>query len=174
MSAPKNSCAIREDLHRALAGGGQDPIRWLDQQLAAGPPNGITASSRREVLQSLRRFLRPSGPDTCIDDRPRRRLSPRAVGGHYNTFLALEAADPAFGCLSSYFNSCRMVRNQSEYDFAGGIADSDADQLLNQSSSLPRMRKLGSPHGIRISREMTSNRMESNTPLPGDRVVLYK
>jgi len=23
-----------------------------------------------------------------------------------------------------------MLRNQSEYDFAGGIADSDADQLL--------------------------------------------
>jgi hypothetical protein len=55
---------------------------------------------------------------------------PRTVGGHYNTFLALEAADPAFAALSSYLNSCRMLRNQSEYDFAGGIADSDADQLL--------------------------------------------
>jgi hypothetical protein len=55
---------------------------------------------------------------------------PRAVGGHYNTFIALEAADPAFSTLSSYFNNCRMLRNQSEYDFAGGISDSDADQLL--------------------------------------------
>jgi hypothetical protein len=55
---------------------------------------------------------------------------PRAVGGHYNTFLALEAADPAFAALSAYFNNCRMLRNQSEYDFAGGIADTDADQLL--------------------------------------------
>jgi hypothetical protein len=55
---------------------------------------------------------------------------PRTVGGHYNTFIALEAADSAFATLSPYFNNCRMLRNQSEYDFAGGIADSDADQLL--------------------------------------------
>jgi hypothetical protein len=55
---------------------------------------------------------------------------PRAIGGHYNTFIALEAADPAFAALSAYFNNCRMLRNQSEYDFAGGIADTDADQLL--------------------------------------------
>jgi hypothetical protein len=31
---------------------------------------------------------------------------PRAVGGHYNTFLALEAADPAFAKLSAYFDGC--------------------------------------------------------------------
>jgi len=57
---------------------------------------------------------------------------PRSVGGHYNTFIALEAADPTFATLSSYFNNCRMLRNQSEYDFAGGIADADADQLLQE------------------------------------------
>lgn len=57
---------------------------------------------------------------------------PRAIGGHYNTFIALEAADPAFATLSSYFNNCRMLRNQSEYDFAGGISESDADQLLQE------------------------------------------
>jgi hypothetical protein len=33
---------------------------------------------------------------------------PRAAGGHYNTFLALEAADPAFAKLSAYFDACRM------------------------------------------------------------------
>ena len=55
---------------------------------------------------------------------------PRSIGGHYNTFIALEAADPAFAALSSYFNNCRMLRNQSEYDFAGGVSDGDADQLL--------------------------------------------
>ena len=55
---------------------------------------------------------------------------PRSVGGHYNTFIALDAAAPAFSTLSSYFNNCRMLRNQSEYDFAGGVSDGDADQLL--------------------------------------------
>jgi hypothetical protein len=55
---------------------------------------------------------------------------PRSVGGHYNTFLALEAADPAFAALSAYFDGCRMKRNDCEYDFAGGVTDTDAEGLL--------------------------------------------
>jgi hypothetical protein len=56
---------------------------------------------------------------------------PRAVGGHYNTFLALEAAHPAFASLSAYFDGCRLKRNNCEYDFAGGVSDTDAEGLLN-------------------------------------------
>ncbi len=56
---------------------------------------------------------------------------PRSVGGHYNTFLALEAADPAFAALSAYFEGCRMKRNDCEYGFAGGITQTEADALLN-------------------------------------------
>ncbi|MGH7135343.1 MAG: hypothetical protein ACREHD_06355 [Pirellulales bacterium] len=55
---------------------------------------------------------------------------PRAVGGHYNTFLALEAADAVFATLSAYFDGCRLKRNGCEYDFAGGVTDTDADGLL--------------------------------------------
>src|SRR5436853_570914 len=33
---------------------------------------------------------------------------PRTVGGHYNTFLGLEAADTAFAKLSAYFDGCRL------------------------------------------------------------------
>jgi len=55
---------------------------------------------------------------------------PRTVGAHYNTFLALETADPAFAKLSAYFDGCRMKRNSCEYDFAGGLSDTDADGLL--------------------------------------------
>ncbi len=51
---------------------------------------------------------------------------PRSVGGHYNTFLALEAADAAFAARSAYFDGCRMKRNDCEYDFAGGVTDTDA------------------------------------------------
>jgi len=56
---------------------------------------------------------------------------PKTVGGHYNTFLALGAADPVFATLSAYFDGCRIKRNASEYDFAGGVSDTDADGLLN-------------------------------------------
>src|SRR5580700_11248905 len=55
---------------------------------------------------------------------------PRTVGGHYNTFLALKAADPVCEALSGYFEGCRMKRNSCEYDFAGGITDTDAEGLL--------------------------------------------
>jgi hypothetical protein len=55
---------------------------------------------------------------------------PRTSGGHYNTFLALEAADPAFAPLSAYFETCRIKRNGCEYDYAGGVSDTDADGLL--------------------------------------------
>ena len=55
---------------------------------------------------------------------------PRAVGGHYNTFVALETVDPAFAALSTYFDGCRIKRNASEYDIAGGVSETDADGLL--------------------------------------------
>jgi hypothetical protein len=55
---------------------------------------------------------------------------PKSVGGHYNTFLALQEADPTFAPLSAYFDGCRMKRNGCEYDFAGGVTDTDADGLL--------------------------------------------
>lgn len=60
MIGPKKLRTIREELRRALAATGQDPIRWLDERLAAGKPDGAAASSRNEVLQSLRHFLRTS------------------------------------------------------------------------------------------------------------------
>ena len=55
---------------------------------------------------------------------------PKSIGGHYNTFLALQEADPNFATLSTYFDGCRMKRNGCEYDFAGGVSDTDADGLL--------------------------------------------
>lgn len=56
---------------------------------------------------------------------------PKSKGGyHANTFLALEAADAAFASRSTYFDGCRTKRNVSEYDFAGGVSETDADGLL--------------------------------------------
>jgi len=55
---------------------------------------------------------------------------PRSVGGHSNTSLALGEADPAFSALSAYFDTCRMKRNDCEYDFVGGVSDTEAGSLL--------------------------------------------
>lgn len=55
---------------------------------------------------------------------------PRSVGGHFNTFQALQAADKAFVQAAVYFDGCRLKRNQSEYDFAGGVSDVETASLV--------------------------------------------
>ena len=55
---------------------------------------------------------------------------PRSAGAHYHTFAALEATDAAFVAISAYFDGCRIKRNVSEYEFAGGVTDTDAEGLL--------------------------------------------
>jgi hypothetical protein len=55
---------------------------------------------------------------------------PKKFGGHHNTFLALGEVDPAFATYSAYFDSCRMKRNTSEYDYSGSVSASDAKALF--------------------------------------------
>lgn len=70
MIGPKKLSAIRQELRGALAATGDDPIRWLEERMAApGRPHG-TGSGESEILKSLRRILEPTGND----DRPRRRV----------------------------------------------------------------------------------------------------
>ena len=54
---------------------------------------------------------------------------PRRAGYHYYTFRALDAADPVFAKTVAYFDACRTLRNESEYDYAGAITKDDADEL---------------------------------------------
>src|ERR1700731_3324619 len=68
---------------------------------------------------------------------------PRTVGAHYNTFLALEAADLAFAKLSAYFDGCRIKRNSCEYDFAGGVSDTDAEGLLQTAKPRGGLERAG-------------------------------
>src|SRR5690349_24676837 len=83
----------------------------VERSLKDGAIPGLSADARFVMAYDAARTLslmvvRASG------------YRPRSVGGHYNTFLALEAADPAFAALSVYFDACRMKRNDCEYDFA--------------------------------------------------------
>ena len=61
MIGPKKLSAIRQELQRALDAAGDDPIRWLEQRMAA-PEHQGAASGRSEVLHSLRRFLEANDP----------------------------------------------------------------------------------------------------------------
>lgn len=51
-------------------------------------------------------------------------------GGHYNTFLALKAAEPGFKTMSVYLDSCRKKRNDFLYEEANVVSDTEAENLL--------------------------------------------
>jgi len=115
-----------------------------DNRVTAEPPSKAELDSLRSIV--TRSLKDVTAPGLSADTRfvlaydAARTLSlivvraegyrPRSVGAHYNTFLALGAADPAFDALSAYFDGCRMKRNDCEYDFAGGVSDTEAEGLL--------------------------------------------
>jgi hypothetical protein len=53
MMGNKKLATIRQDLKDALAKEGQEPIRWLEERIAAGRREG----SGTEVLESVKRVL---------------------------------------------------------------------------------------------------------------------
>lgn len=56
-----------------------------------------------------------------------------AGGGHYNTFLALEAADPeSFAEFAAYFDLCRAKRNELSYISPGIVSRSEVDEILDE------------------------------------------
>ena len=58
-------------------------------------------------------------------------------GAHFNTFLALEAADPVqFGRYAVYLNVCRDKRNDLSYEMAGIVSETEAEELLRETSAL--------------------------------------
>ena len=57
MIGPKKLGTIRQELQRALAATGDDPIRWLEERMTTG------ASGDSAVLQSLRRILEVPGTE---------------------------------------------------------------------------------------------------------------
>ena len=117
-----------------------------DNRVTALPPNKAELDNLRSIVARSLKLKDAESAGLSADARfvmaydAARTLSllvvrasgyrPRTVGGHYNAFLALEASDPTFVKLSAYFDGCRMKRNGCEYDFAGGVSDTDADGLL--------------------------------------------
>lgn len=115
-----------------------------DKKVVAEPPSKLELDNLRSIV--IRRLKDVAVHGLSTDARfimaydAARTLSliavraagyrPKTIGGHYNTFLALEMVDPAFADLSAYFDGCRMKRNACEYDFADDITDTEAEALL--------------------------------------------
>ena len=61
-----------------------------------------------------------------------------AGGGHYNTFLALEAADPdRFAAFAAHFHLCREKRNELSYVQPRVVSRSELEEILRE---VPRFR----------------------------------
>jgi hypothetical protein len=55
----------------------------------------------------------------------------KEVGGaHYNTFLALKAADSEFSRIANYFDICRSKRNTVQYDRVDAVSSTETEQLV--------------------------------------------
>jgi len=55
----------------------------------------------------------------------------RQPGAHHSTFLALEAADrDAYGAFASYFDVCRVLRNELSYNAADVVTEAELDELV--------------------------------------------
>ena len=65
----------------------------------------------------------------------------RAGGGaHYNTFLALEAADPtAFARYAVYFNLCREKRNELAYVAPERVSEQEVAEILREVPAFARL-----------------------------------
>jgi hypothetical protein len=81
----------------------------------------------KQELDNLRSIVTRSLRDVSA---PGLSVDARSAGAYFHTFAAPEPADPAFVAISAYFDGCRIMRNVSEYEFAGGVTETDADGLL--------------------------------------------
>ena len=58
-------------------------------------------------------------------------------GAHYNTFLAMETAlGSSASTLATYFDNCRVKRNELIYDAANRVGENDAGELLKNAKKL--------------------------------------
>ena len=56
------------------------------------------------------------------------------VGHHFTVFQAVKGiVDSSYHKLIDYFDSCRAKRNMTDYDYAGGVSDSEARELIKEA-----------------------------------------
>jgi uncharacterized protein (UPF0332 family) len=59
---------------------------------------------------------------------------PQGTGHHFTVFQAMKVImDRNYQDLADYFDSCRAKRNITDYDYAGGISESEAEELIKEA-----------------------------------------
>lgn len=60
---------------------------------------------------------------------------PFGLGHHFTVFQAMkESMGDDYADLADYFDACRVKRNVTDYDRAGGVSKGEADELLKEAS----------------------------------------
>jgi uncharacterized protein (UPF0332 family) len=63
-----------------------------------------------------------------------RGYKPEGAGHHFTVFVAMkEIMGKDYYKLADYFDSCRAKRNITDYDYAGGISESEAEELIKEA-----------------------------------------
>lgn len=56
------------------------------------------------------------------------------LGHHYTVFQAMKViTESNYSKLADYFDSCRTKRNITDYDYAGGISELEAQELIKEA-----------------------------------------
>ena len=59
---------------------------------------------------------------------------PEGLGHHFTVFQTMKIImGTDYYTLADYFDSCRSKRNITDYDYAGGISDSEAEELIKDA-----------------------------------------
>lgn len=115
--------------HRTSAEEIRDLLRVVDRDLA-------DAGVRR--VSSDRRFMTAYNAALTLATMVLYAAGYRASGAghHWATIQALtEILGPEERERTSYLNSCRMRRNTADYDRAGTISETEADEILTQAEA---------------------------------------
>ncbi len=59
---------------------------------------------------------------------------PHGIGHHFTVFQVMkEILGNNYYELADYFDSCRAKRNITDYDYAGGISETEAEELIREA-----------------------------------------
>lgn len=62
------------------------------------------------------------------------------TGHHFTVFEAVkEIMGKEYDGLFDYFDSCRSKRNRTDYDFAGNISDTEAEEIIKEAEEFSKI-----------------------------------
>ncbi|MCJ7458626.1 MAG: hypothetical protein MUP17_06520 [candidate division Zixibacteria bacterium] len=65
---------------------------------------------------------------------------PYGMGHHFTVFQSIkEILGREYYGLSDYFDSCRAKRNITDYDYAGGISETEAEELIGEAKEFMKV-----------------------------------